>query len=99
MLGGYSFRTRYVTFSRPNVAAIRLEGKPPFFASWAASIRHQPLTPDAPDRSIATYTMTFTCRPAWAAKAIEPVARWAFRPETRRRLAALAKALTVEPAQ
>ena len=73
MLGGYSFRTRYVTFHRPQVAAIKLEGRPPFFASWAASIRHEPL---GPERSLATYTMTFTCKPSWAARVIEPAARW-----------------------
>ena len=88
--GGYSFRTRYVTFDRPRLAAIKLESRPPFFASWAASVRHEPL-PD--DRSTATYTMTFRCKPSWAAPMLEPVARWAFRRETRRRLAALAAAL------
>lgn len=98
LLGGYSFRTRYVTFNRPRVAAIKLEGRPPFFASWAASIRHEQVSEDHRDASIATYTMTFTCKPAWAAKAIEPVARWAFRRETRRRLAALSQALAAAPA-
>lgn len=93
-LGGYSFRTRYVSFSRPKVAAIKLEGRPPFFRSWAASIRHEALDPD---RSVAVYTMTFTCKPAWAALIIEPVARWAFRRETQRRLAALSTALTRTP--
>ena len=90
MLGGYSFRTRYVTFNRPQVAAIKLEGRPPFFASWAASIRHEPL---GTERSLATYTMTFTCKPSWAARFIEPAARWGFRRETARRLAALSAAL------
>lgn len=86
-LGGYSFRTRYVTFDRPTVAAIKLESRPPFFASWAASIRHTPL---GPDRSRATYTMTFTVRPRRLAFVLEPVARFMFRQETRRRLRALA---------
>ena len=94
MLGGYSFRTRYVSFNRPKVAAIKREGRPPFFASWAASIRHEPLSGET---SIATYTMTFTCKPGWAARAIEPVARWAFQRETKRRLAALARALQRPP--
>ena len=90
-LGGYTFRTRYVTFERPVLAAIRLESRPPFFASWAASIRHAPL-PDG--RSSATYTMTFRCKPAWAAPLLEPVARSMFRRETARRLAALARYLS-----
>jgi uncharacterized protein YjiS (DUF1127 family) len=37
--------------------------------------------------------MTFRCKPSWLAPLIEPVARWAFRRETRRRLAALSAAL------
>lgn len=86
-LGGYAFRTRYVTFDRPRVAAIKLESRPPFFASWAASIRHEPL---GDERSRATYTMTFTVKPRWLAFALEPVARFLFRQETRRRLRALA---------
>lgn len=89
-LGGYSFRTRYVTFDRPRVAAVKLESRPPFFAAWAASIRHEDLPGD---RSRLTYTMTFRCRPAWAAPLLEPVARLAFERETRRRLRALAAAL------
>lgn len=94
ILGGYSFRTRYVTFNRPTVAAIKLESNPPFFAMWAASIRHEP---DGDGTSKATYTMTFRCKPAWAAWALEPIAKAMFRRETRRRLAALAKALRTEP--
>lgn len=85
-LGGYAFRTRYVAFDRPRVAAIRLESRPPFFATWAASIRHEPRPGGG---SAATYTMTFTVKPRWARRIIEPVARTAFRRETQRRLRAL----------
>ncbi|SHH62418.1 Polyketide cyclase / dehydrase and lipid transport [Jatrophihabitans endophyticus] len=89
-LGGYSFRTRYVTFDRPTVAAIKLESRPPFFAAWAASIRHTSLPGG---RSRATYTMTFTVRPARLAPLLEPVAKALFRRETQRRLRALARHL------
>jgi hypothetical protein len=89
-LGGYPFRTRYVTFERPVLAAIKLESRPPFFASWAASIRHAELPGG---RSTATYTMTFRCKPSWAAPTLERVARAVFRRETRRRLVALARYL------
>lgn len=89
-LGGFSFRTRYVTFRRPDVAAVVLVNQPPVFATWAASIRHRPL---GPGRSEVVYTLTFTCRPAWAARVLEPVALAAFRWETRRRLRALASFL------
>lgn len=87
VLGGFSFRTRYVTFRRPELAAITLLDEAPLFARWAASIRHVPLPGG---RSEATYTLTFTCRPEWARPIIEPLALIAFRYETRRRLRALA---------
>ena len=82
-----SFRTRYVTFSRPVLAAVTLVNRPPLFASWAASIRHRPLGEDV---SELAYTLTFACRPARAAWLVEPVALALFRWETRRRLRALA---------
>lgn len=88
-LGGLSFRTRYVTFRRPELAAVVLVGRPPLFASWAASIRHRP----EPGGSELVYTLTFTCRPALLAPLIEPVALAAFRWETARRLRALARQL------
>lgn len=81
-LGGLAFRTRYVTYRRPELAAVVLVGRPPLFGSWAASIRHRPL----PVGSELVYTLTFTCRP----RLLEPLALAAFRWETRRRLRALA---------
>ena len=86
-LGGLTFRTRYVTFQRPELAAVVLLNRPVLFASWAASIRHRTL---APQQSEVVYTLTFTCRPAVLARIVEPVALAAFRWETRRRLRALA---------
>jgi hypothetical protein len=93
-LGGFSFRTRYVTFRRPELAAVVLVGRPPFFDKWAASIRHLPLEDG---RSEVVYTLTFTCRPAALARVIEPVALAAFRFETGRRLRALAQHLEAAP--
>lgn len=89
-LGGLTFRTRYVTFRRPELAAVTLVEPAPLFASWAASIRHVPL--DSSRHEIA-YTLTFRCRPAPLAPVIERVALLAFRWETRRRLRALAAAV------
>jgi hypothetical protein len=92
-LGGLSFRTRYVTFDRPELAAVVLVGQPPLFETWAASIRHRPLD----EGSELVYTLTFTCRPARLARVLEPVALAAFRWETRRRLRALAAHLAELP--
>ncbi len=104
ILGGYSFRTRYVTFKPPHLAAIKLESRPPFFTKWAASLRHESIDSDDTDLagdtggrhggaiSLATYTMTFTCRPAF----IEPIAERIFKRETENRLGALANFLQAE---
>jgi len=93
-LGGLTFRTRYVSFKRPQLAAVALVQRPPLFESWAASIRHRPLG-DA--RSEVVYTLTFRCRPVALAPLIEPIALAAFRWETRRRLRALAAHLSTDP--
>jgi hypothetical protein len=88
-LGGFAFRTRYVTFRRPDLAAVALTGSVLVFATWAASVRHR----DEGGGSRATYTLTFTCRPRWLAWLVEPVAAAAFRIETARRLAAMSRYL------
>jgi len=89
-LGGFSFRTRYKAFRRPEVAAVRLESPVLFFESWGASIRH---TGRVDGGSDVEYTMTFTCRPRRLGPLLEPVVGAAFRWETRRRLTALRRAL------
>ena len=90
-LGGFSFPFRYLTFrsGAACLTALVLTSQPPFFTTWAASIRHADL---GPDRSSVSYTMTFRCRP----RLVEPLAKAMFRRETRRRLRALARALLAE---
>jgi len=85
-LGGFAFRTRYVTYDRPRLAAVVLTRPVLVFRTWAASIRH---TKREGGTSEVTYTLTFTCRPRLLAPLVEPVARWAFRAETAARLRAL----------
>src|SRR5262245_9608615 len=85
-LGGIALKTVYVTFDRPRVAAVKMVNRPPFFATWAASIRHEDL---AEGQSRITYTFTFTARPRWARFALEPPMALLFNWETRRRLRAL----------
>lgn len=92
-LGGLSFRTRYLTFDRPTLAAVTLVNRPPLFATWVASIRHRPLDGG---RSEVVYTLSFRCRPAFVARVIEPVALAAFRWETARRLRALSAHLAAK---
>src|SRR4051812_22751468 len=70
MLGRLALRTVYVSFNRPRVAAVKMLNRPPFFATWAASIRHE----DLPEgRSSVTYTFNFTARPRFLAWLLEPI--------------------------
>jgi len=92
-LGGFALRTVYVSFERPHLAAVKMVNRPPCFATWAASIRHEDL---AGRRSRITYTYTFTARPRWARFLLEPVMARVFAWETRRRLRALARYLRAE---
>jgi hypothetical protein len=97
MLGRIAMRTVYVAFDPPRLAAVKLIGNPPWFASWAASIRHDDLPGEVsvePFRSRVTYTWTFAARPRLLAPFLEPIMQWIFERETRRRLAALARQFT-----
>lgn len=89
-IGGLVFATRYVSFDRPEVAAVKLENPPWLFASWAASIRHREIEGTEGRASEVLYQMTFACRPSWAAWLFEPIVAAAFRWETKKRLRALA---------
>jgi len=86
-LGGLALRTRYVSFDPPKVAAVEMINSPPFFGTWAASIRHVEV---GPAESRITYTFHFRARPRWLAWLFEPIMLVVFRWETRKRLRALA---------
>jgi hypothetical protein len=85
-VGGIALRTAYVQFKRGEVAAVKLVNRPPFFDTFAASIRHGPAGEGA---SWVEYTYTFTARPRWLRFVLHPVMGLAFRVETRKRLRAL----------
>lgn len=88
-LGGLTFRTRYVTFNPPSLAAVTLV-KPYFiFRNWSASIRHREVEGSAGAASEVVYTLNLQCRPGWLARPMEVVAGRLFAIETRRRLGAL----------
>src|SRR5438876_12357083 len=63
-LGRIALKTVYVAFDRPRIAAVKMVNSPPFFGSWAASIRHKDL---GPQLSCLMYTWTFAARPQWLA--------------------------------
>ncbi|MBL8683998.1 MAG: SRPBCC family protein [Myxococcales bacterium] len=86
-LAPFALSTVYVSFERGKVAAVKLVNRVPFFATWAASIRHAPTEDN--EGSTITYTVHFTARPRWLRWIIEPIMGAFFRWETRKRLAAL----------
>lgn len=89
LLGGLVFATRYVSFTRPVVAAVTLEEPYFVFENWSASIRHREVADADGQASVVTYTLTLKCRPGWLARPLEAVANRLFAIETRRRLRAL----------
>ncbi len=87
-LGTIAIRTRYVAFRPPQLAAVEMLNQPPFFATFAASIRHQDL---GPARSLVTYRFIFRAKPRCLRFVLHPVMQLVFRLETRKRLTALRK--------
>ena len=98
-LGGLVFATRYVSYSRPKLAAVTLVRPYFIFDMWSASIRHKdlPATGGGPAASELVYTLTLRCRPGWLARPLEAVAIRLFSRETSRRLAALRDYLDAAP--
>lgn len=87
-LGGIAVKTEYVTFTPPRVAAVKMVNRPPFFHTFAATIRHH----DLPDgTSTVEYKYTFTARPVWLRFVLHPIMSVVFAMETRKRLRALKK--------
>ncbi len=86
ILGGFAVRTQYISFEKGKVAAVKMLNRPPFFDSFAASIRHQPIDDN---RSEIIYKVNFTAKPRLLRRILEPLMRAVFVWETRRRLKAL----------
>lgn len=85
-LGGFALRTEYVSFEKGKVAAVKMLNHPPFFDTFAASIRH--LEIDA-NTSEVIYKVNFTARPRALQWILHPIMRAVFAWETRKRLRAL----------
>jgi hypothetical protein len=88
ILGGFAVRTRYVSFEPGKVAAVKMLNRPPFFDTFAASIRHAPIDGLS---SEVIYKVNFSAKPAWMRFALEPVMKTVFTWETKKRLRALKK--------
>ncbi len=88
ILGGFAVRTQYVTFEKGKVAAVKMLNQPPFFDTFAASIRHFEISED---KSEVVYKFSFTAKPKWLRWILYPVMSKIFAWETRKRLGALRK--------
>lgn len=85
-LGGLALRTEYVSFDSPNVAAVKMLNRPPFFDAFAATIRHRDLNDGS---SSIEYKYNFIARPMCLRWMLHPIMDTIFRWETRKRLRAL----------
>lgn len=85
-LGGIALKTEYVSFNPPDVAAVKMLNRPPFFHTFAATIRHRDLSDGS---SSIEYKYNFTARPSWLRWLLHPVMTAVFRWETQKRLHAL----------
>ncbi|MDB6173058.1 MAG: hypothetical protein JWL59_2369 [Chthoniobacteraceae bacterium] len=93
LLGLIGIETSYITFTPGVVAAVNMINTPPFFDSFAASIRHQ----DTQAGSIVTYKFSFRARPRLLRWFFEPIMLIVLRYETKRRLRALSRYLELVP--
>lgn len=85
-LGGIALESEYIAFTPPHVAAVKMLNRPPFFETFAATIRHQDL-PDGVSR--IDYTYNFTARPKALCWLLHPLMSLFFKYETQKRLNAL----------
>ena len=92
LFGIIGIETTYLTFTRGVIAAVNMINRPPFFDSFAASIRHQ----DLPQGSSVTYKLSFRARPRFLRWILEPIIMIVLRHETKQRLRALSNFLASE---
>jgi hypothetical protein len=92
LFGIIGIETTYLTFTRGVIAAVNMINRPPFFDSFAASIRHQDLS----QGSSITYKLTFRARPSFLRWILEPIMMIVLRHETKLRLRALSTYLASE---
>ena len=85
-LRGLSMRTQFVSYEPPRVAAATMLGRSFPFTRWAASMRHRAA---ASNHSVMIYTYSFEVGPTALRWMFEPIVKWIFDWQTRRRFARL----------
>jgi hypothetical protein len=96
VLGGFALITEYVSFRPPEVAAVQMLNRPPFFDTFAATIRH---AENGDGGSRIEYLYNFTARPRWLRPLLHPIMNWMFKWETKKRLAALRQHFAAAPSR
>ncbi len=86
ILGGFALRTKYITFERGKVAAVKMLNRPPFFDTFAASIRHFEINENT---SEIVYQVHFTAKPRFLRPILHPLIKVVLGWETKKRLLAL----------
>ncbi len=86
ILGGFALRTEYVTFEKGKVAAVKMLNQPPFFDTFAASIRHSNI---GNNKSEIIYKVNFTAKPKFLSWLFHPIMKVVLTWETKKRLVAL----------
>ena len=92
---GLGMETEYVTFSPPRIAAVKMTRGPWLLESFGGTWEFAPVDGG---RTRVTFRYQFRVRPRWLAWLVEPLARWWFWRETRRRVDALQRVLRSRPA-
>lgn len=94
--GWHRLKTEYISFKPPAVAAVKMLNRPPFFETFAATLRHRDT---ADGGSTVEYIYHFTARPRWLRWLLHPVMNAVFRWETRKRLRSLRRYLALRQLQ
>jgi hypothetical protein len=92
--GGMAMETVYVSFDRPNVAAVKMTRGPILLGEFAASLRQQAI---GEARTRVTYRFKLAARPRWLRFILDPVLDAIFAREVRSRLTALKRFLERSP--
>ncbi len=81
-----SMKTRFISYDRPRIAAATMVKRSFPFTFWAASMKHKTLDGQ---RSVMIYTYTFEVGPKALRWIVEPIVKWIFDRQTRRRFSRL----------
>ncbi|HEV8660141.1 MAG TPA: SRPBCC family protein [Thermoanaerobaculia bacterium] len=81
--GGLAMEAVYVSFDRPDVAAVKMVKGPWILRSFAATLKQERIEGN---RTRVTYRYNFETQPAWLSGIFDLICRWMFSSEVRNRL-------------